>query len=78
MANTLKPQGRLVIDFMNSGKIAGNLIPGNIVQTDIATYEITRKEEKGYIVKNIQVKHGNSILNFEEREHLLQMTSKKC
>ena len=67
MANTLKPQGRLVIDFMNSGKIAGNLIPENIVQTDIATYEITRKEEKGYIVKNIQVKHGNSILNFEER-----------
>ena len=67
MAKTLKPKGKLVMDFMNSGKIKENLIPENIVQTEMATYGITRKLEKGYIVKNIQVNHGNSILNFEER-----------
>ena len=46
MAKTLKPKGKLVMDFMNSGKIKENLIPENIVQTEMATYGITRKLEK--------------------------------
>jgi|TARA_B100000497_G_scaffold127895_1_gene171625 SAM-dependent methyltransferase len=67
MANTLKPNGRLVMDFMNTGKITENLIPDDVVHTDMATYQITRKIEKGYIVKNISVNHNSNISKFEER-----------
>ena len=67
MAKTLKPNGKLVIDFMNSGKITEHLVPENIVHTNMASYQISRKVEKGYILKNIQVNDSNSILNFQER-----------
>lgn len=67
MTKCLKPGGKLVLDFMNSAKIAANLVPENIVHTDMATYHINRKIETGIIVKSIKVSHECTIEFYEER-----------
>lgn len=67
MAACLKPGGKLVLDFMNSAKIAANLVPENTVHTEKATYSINRKIEDGIIVKSIKVSHACTIEFFEER-----------
>lgn len=67
MAECLKPGGKLVLDFMNSAKIAAHLVPENTVHTEMATYSINRKIEDGVIVKSIKVSHDCTIEFFEER-----------
>ncbi|HCP41115.1 MAG TPA: SAM-dependent methyltransferase [Cryomorphaceae bacterium] len=67
MAQCLKPGGRLVLDYMNSAKIAAQLVPENLVHTDKAVYRISRKIENGIIVKSIKVSHDSTLNFFEER-----------
>jgi len=67
MAHSLKPGGKLVLDYMNSAKIAAQLVPENVVHTDMATYSISRKIENGIIVKSIKVRHECTLDFFEER-----------
>lgn len=67
MAQCLKPGGKLVLDYMNSAKIAAQLVPENEVHTDMATYSISRKIENGIIVKGIKVSHECTLDFFEER-----------
>ena len=54
MSRCVKPGGKLVLDFMNSAKIAANLVPENTVHTEMATYRINRKIEAGTIIKSIK------------------------
>ena len=68
MANALSPGGKLVLDYMNSEKIAAELVPKDQVKTDLATYEISRRVEDQTIVKSIKLSEdGCSIFNYEER-----------
>ena len=67
MAEAVVPGGRLVLDYMNSEKIAANLVPANDVQTDLAHYSITRTIEQDTIVKRIRVHKDCEIQHFEER-----------
>lgn len=67
MSNALKPGGRFVMDYMNSTKIASKLVPANEVQTELATYSITRSIENSTIVKRIKVTHDSGTVDFEER-----------
>ncbi len=68
MANTLVPGGKLVMDYMNAGVIMDQLVPKNTVTTAMATYNITRRVENGYIIKNIELSEdGCSIFQFQER-----------
>ncbi len=67
MAEAVVPGGRLVLDYMNSVKIAANLVPANDVQTDLAHYSITRIIDEGTIVKRIRVHKDCEIQHFEER-----------
>ena len=67
MSNSLRPGGKLVLDYMNSAKIALNLVAENSVQTELAHYSITRILEEGTIVKRIRISKDCEIFNFEER-----------
>jgi len=68
MANALLPSGKLVLDYMNAEKIASELVPKDLVKTDLATYEISRRVEDQTIVKSIKLSEdGCSIFNYEER-----------
>ncbi|HBB81405.1 MAG TPA: SAM-dependent methyltransferase, partial [Cryomorphaceae bacterium] len=67
MSNSLRPGGKLVLDYMNSAKIALNLVPENSVQTELAHYSITRILEEDTIVKSIRIVKDCEIFNFEER-----------
>lgn len=67
MANALAPGGKLVLDYMNSEKIAANLVPSDEVQTDFAHYSISRDLEQGKIIKRIRVHKDCEIQYFEER-----------
>ncbi|HAK70228.1 MAG TPA: SAM-dependent methyltransferase [Cryomorphaceae bacterium] len=67
MSNSLRPGGKLVLDYMNSAKIALNLVPENSVQTELAHYSITRILEVDTIVKSIRIVKDCEIFNFEER-----------
>lgn len=67
MSNSLRPGGKLVLDYMNSAKIALNLVAENSVQTELAHYSITRIIEEGTIVKRIRISKDCEIFNFEER-----------
>ena len=67
MADALKPGGKFVMDYMNSRKIAAQLVPANTVETEMASYSITRSIESGTIVKRIEVQHADGTHGFEER-----------
>jgi SAM-dependent methyltransferase len=67
MANALLPGGKLVLDYMNSAKIAASLVPTETVRTELAEYHITRKLEHETIVKTIRFDDQCSIQYFEER-----------
>ena len=68
MADALKPGGKLVLDYMNSEKIARNLVPVDAVHTELAQYKITRHVENKSIIKRITFEEpGCNILQFEER-----------
>ena len=68
MANILLPGGHLVLDYMNAEKIAAELVPKDLVKTDLATYEISRRVEDQTIVKSIKLREGDcSVYNYEER-----------
>ena len=72
MAKCLKPGGKLVLDYMNSAKIAAQLVPENEVHTDMATYSISRKIENGIIVKGIKVSHEYTLDFFRRTRTCIQ------
>jgi len=73
MAGALKPGGKLVLDYMNTEKIATQLVPEDTVQTKLARYKITRHIEGDSIVKRISFEEpGCNILQFEERVRAFQ------
>ena len=67
MSNSLRPGGKLVLDYMNSAKIALNLVAENSVKTELAHYSITRKLEQDTVVKRIRITKDCEIFHFEER-----------
>lgn len=53
--DALKPEGRLVIDFMNAEKVIANLIELEDKEIDGVHFSIKRKVEDGIIIKTIEV-----------------------
>jgi hypothetical protein len=49
----IKPGGKLVIDFMNTNHTIKHLVHQEEKKIDGITFHISRKVEKGYIVKTI-------------------------
>jgi len=51
--NGLLPEGKAIIDFMNTKKVIDNLVPQETQLIDGITFNISRYIEKGFIVKEI-------------------------
>jgi SAM-dependent methyltransferase len=71
IAKSIKPGGKLVLDYMNSRKAIEEFNTHYIKSVDDIDFTITKKIEKGYIFKNIKFKDKGQDFEFEERVKLI-------
>ncbi len=64
---SLKPDGLLVIDFMNAEKVVANLVKQERKELGGVIFHISRRVEDGLIVKTIDFEDGGQSYHFEER-----------
>jgi SAM-dependent methyltransferase len=62
----LKSKGTFVLDFMNAKKVTANLVPHEIKIIDNIEFEITKKIEHNFIIKNIRFTDKSKEYNFQE------------
>ena len=67
MSENLKKDGILIIDFLNSKKVISNLIKTETKEIDGVQFNITRKVEDNFIIKNIEVNHDEENMSFQEK-----------
>jgi cyclopropane fatty-acyl-phospholipid synthase-like methyltransferase len=67
MVSNLKSEGVLIIDFMNVKKVIANLVASEQKTIDGITFDIIRKIEAGYIIKDIQITDGAIKQHFQEK-----------
>ena len=67
MASNLKSEGVLIIDFMNVKKVIANLVASEQKTINGITFDIIRKIEAGYIIKDIQITDGAIKQYFQEK-----------
>jgi len=67
MSENLKNDGILIIDFLNSKKVITNLIKTEIKEINGVQFNISRKVEGGFIIKNIEVNHDDEKIYFQEK-----------
>lgn len=67
MSENLKKDGILIIDFLNSKKVIENLVQKETKEMDGVTFNISRKVEDGFIIKNIEINHGHKKMSFQEK-----------
>lgn len=70
-AQALRPQGVLVIDFMNVKKVLRDLVPAETKKEDGIVFNIRRHTGEGFIVKSIDVIDGDRRFGFEERVKII-------
>jgi SAM-dependent methyltransferase len=68
---SLKPGGKLVIDFMNSEKVVKNLLPHHELQRGSVLFLIDKSLENKVISKKIRFTDNGKNYNFEERVQAL-------
>jgi SAM-dependent methyltransferase len=71
-AKSLKPGGKLVIDFMNTDKIISNLVAEEEKEVHGINFRILRGVENGFIVKTIRFCDEGETYQFEERVRALR------
>ena len=67
MSENLKNDGILIIDFLNSKKVISNLIKTEIKEINEVQFNISRKVENGFIIKNIEVNHDDKKMYYQEK-----------
>ena len=67
MSDNLKEEGILIIDFLNSNKVIDNLVQKETKEMDGVTFNISRKVEDNFIIKNIEVNHDEEKMSFQEK-----------
>ena len=67
MAENLKSDGVLIIDFMNIKKIIANLISSEKKTIDGITFNIKRSVQNNHIIKDIEIIDGNETRHFQEK-----------
>lgn len=77
MADSLKKDGVLVIDFLNTTHIVNNLTSIETKTIDDITFNITKEIDRDFIVKHIKFNDKNTEFHFTERVKLLQLTNFK-
>ena len=67
MANNLKKEGILIIDFMNVSKVITNLVLNEQKKIDNIKFDIERSIKDGYIIKDIRITDGEKEHQFQEK-----------
>ena len=67
MSDNLKEEGILIIDFLNYKKVIDNLVKKETKVIDGVQFNISRKVEDGFIIKNIEVIHDEEKMSFQEK-----------
>tara|TARA_B100000809_G_scaffold85752_1_gene84145 strand:+ start:1854 stop:2576 length:723 start_codon:yes stop_codon:yes gene_type:complete len=73
MASNLKARGFLIIDFMNVKKVIANLVLKEQKTIDGITFNIRRKVENNYIIKDIKIIDGEIKEHFQEKVKALTL-----
>ena len=71
IGKSIKPNGILILDYMNSRKAIEEFNTQYEKEVDGIQFQISKKIEKGYIYKHISFKIKEKIFDFEERVKLL-------
>ncbi|MCB9359727.1 MAG: methyltransferase domain-containing protein [Flavobacteriales bacterium] len=74
IAESLKPNGTLVLDFMNASKIIANLVESETKTIDGITFIITKKVINNFIVKQIDFEDKGTSYSFQERVKAISQT----
>lgn len=74
IAQALKPEGRIVLDFMNVDKVIRGLVPVENREINGVKFKIEREFKDGFIVKNIDIVDNNLVHSFHE--HVKALTLK--
>ena len=67
MANNLKKEGILIIDFMNTKKVIANLVLNEQKTINNIQFDITRQVKDGFILKDIRITDGKEQQQFQEK-----------
>ena len=67
MANNLKKEGILIIDFMNAKKVIANLVLNEQKTINNIQFDITRQVKDGFIIKDIRITDGKEEQQFQEK-----------
>jgi len=67
MANNLKKEGILIIDFMNTKKVIANLVLNEQKTINNIQFDITRQVKDGFIIKDIRNTDGKEEQQFQEK-----------
>jgi SAM-dependent methyltransferase len=62
LANSLKPGGRLVLDYLNSAYVAAHLVENEVKETGQVVFDIHREMEDGKFLKKIHVLDKKQLL----------------
>lgn len=73
----MSEDGHFVIDFMNVEKALRNLVPTEEKEIDGVKFEITRKLENGFIVKDIAIDDHGKTFNYQEKVQALTIDNFK-
>ena len=73
MALALKPNGVLVLDFMNAHKVHRGLVEDELIDSDNVSFRVKRYVEDEKIVKEIFVKEDEKELRYFEKVALLTL-----
>lgn len=74
---SLKKGGTTVIDFLNAPYVAKNLVKDDCKLLDGIEFNIHRKIENGYVVKQINFEVNKENYSFEEKVQLIQLNDFK-
>jgi SAM-dependent methyltransferase len=67
MKQNTKPEGRIVIDFLNAPKVTSSLVKNQIITRDDIEFHITREVTDGKIIKTISFEDKGQSYRFQER-----------
>ena len=67
MANNLKKEGILIIDFMNAKKVIANLVLNEQKTINNIQFDITRQVKDGFMLKDIRITDGKEQQQFQEK-----------
>ena len=73
MAGNLKPDGKLLLDFLNTDKVIKNIIPEETKTIDGITFHISRNVTDGFILKRITFEDKGKTFVFVERVKAIQL-----